>query len=534
MAGISIDFAANVGKFIAGAGNVETALEKVSDSLDDVARDAQRAGKDAGADLASGVDKGTDKAEASVDNLEKSFRELREDARSNSGKIGDDLGENIKKGADDASEGTKALKENARANLKEVGASFTDIDSAVGGLQGFIAEATEGFGAAGVAAGALAAISLGALQSQLQGAADKINEAKEQAMDLASEIIDADGNLDRVDFAGKVREWALTIADARSWWEVWQKDAVTNLEKVSAAASLVGANVGDIVAAMSDSDIGTARRLLDQYQWSLNQVNAQLDEQMATTSRLGPAQARARQGLLDQADALKHLIDPLKTEITQRDTATRVAQEYATASGTTVEALEAEQAAAEQAADAHAAYGDALTAIADPVSTYTDALADKQQADDDAALSVDDLIKKWNEQADAARTFEANLAVIAANGGQALADELRAQGPEAAGATAELLASADPTKMREAIAAQGRAAGTTIATGVATGLTSQQTAVQTALNDMIRNTTPGQGIRVPVSIYTTKADLDQQVRTLFGNLTIPATIAARPGVAGKG
>ena len=77
MAGISIDFAADVTKFIGKTKDIEGALEKVSGSLDDMAREAQRSGDKA----AEGLDQIT--ADGAVAEL----RELAAEAKASGSKL---------------------------------------------------------------------------------------------------------------------------------------------------------------------------------------------------------------------------------------------------------------------------------------------------------------------------------------------------------------------------------------------------------------------------------------------------------------
>lgn len=145
--GISINFLADVRQFLRGTDDVEDALEQVSDSLDDAARDGDEA----------------------TEKLERSFRDLTAVAKRESDNAGDALRTNMKRGADGASEALDQVKDDGFSNAKEVAASFDgSAQSIVDGFQGAAAEAFSGFGPAGAVAGLLAAAGLGLVTAEIQ------------------------------------------------------------------------------------------------------------------------------------------------------------------------------------------------------------------------------------------------------------------------------------------------------------------------------------------------------------------------------
>jgi hypothetical protein len=115
------------------------------------------------------------------------------------------------------------------------------------------------------------------------------------------------------------------------------------------------------------------------------------------------------------------------------------------------------------------------------------------------------MIDAWNNQAAQAAQFETNLRTIADAGGQALADELRSQGPEVAGATADLIAHAGPAELGAAIDAHGRATGTAVARSVASGIRDDPTPLQ-ALNSQITGMNRVQGPVIHPSIDLSDAE----------------------------
>lgn len=161
--GISINFLADVRRFLRGTDDVTAALDDVADSLDDAARD----GDDA------------------TEKLERSFRDLTSTVEQETRDAGRELGRNMKRGADDASDALQQVKDDGLSNAKEVAASFDgSAQSIAEGFQGAAAEAFTGFGPAGAAAGLLAAAGLGiALQA--------ITEQQEAAEELKANLTDA-------------------------------------------------------------------------------------------------------------------------------------------------------------------------------------------------------------------------------------------------------------------------------------------------------------------------------------------------------
>jgi hypothetical protein len=95
------------------------------------------------------------RAQGDIDKLNQTIREGSRGAYR-------DAGESARGFQRETSEGFDEIKESARSNAIEVGASFTGgFDQAAGGLQGFVAEFLAGFGPGGVIAGVGAAALIG-------------------------------------------------------------------------------------------------------------------------------------------------------------------------------------------------------------------------------------------------------------------------------------------------------------------------------------------------------------------------------------
>ena len=164
--GISINFLADVRDFLKGTKNVEDSLDDVADSLDDVAKEGEQ----------------------STGKLEDGFRELAKASK----RAGDDVGDNMDKGFKKASEGADALSENSKSNAKEVAASFDgSVQSIADGFQGLAAEAFEGFGPAGVAAGVLVAAGIGLATAEIQKNEEAAKAAKQRTIELGQAFIES-------------------------------------------------------------------------------------------------------------------------------------------------------------------------------------------------------------------------------------------------------------------------------------------------------------------------------------------------------
>jgi len=192
MAGINISFVSDVRDFLKGTKNIEGALDDVSDSLDDVAKDAQRAGKtagdklgdgfkDAGKDASKAVDKISDDVkdaakdvEKSSEKMEKSFKDTFDSVKKDSKKAGDDVGDNTKRGMDQSSDSVKEFKSEASQNFSEVASSFSgDMSQAADGVQGLMGGLAGSLaGPAGLAAGVLAGVGGAMLSSFTTNAED--------------------------------------------------------------------------------------------------------------------------------------------------------------------------------------------------------------------------------------------------------------------------------------------------------------------------------------------------------------------------
>jgi len=507
MAGINISFVSDVRAFLKGTRDIQESMNDVGDALDDLSREAERKGDKIGDAL---TDAGKEAGRAS-EAMERTFRQNFDKVTDHAKDAGRTIERATKEGTDKASEGMDSLKQNTAQNAKEMGASFNDVESALDGIQGLAAEALEGFGPAGVAAGVVAAAGIGIAQQALQQAADKANEMTEAAAAWSLEWSESDAPERLAMLRDRWREVATALADVKSWFEPWQDRAITNVERIAEAARQGTLDVGALYDAFNDAD---PIRRVDR----LNDVLAGVND---TLDRLTDAQhdynREVRTGgerddeyigaLTDKKVALEQVRTVLEDETATAEAAAEIARALAEAEGLTVEQYQAKEQAAARALAAQESYTAAIQAAADPVSVYSQELSEAEQAARDAAtaaatasadisdtwedfyvepaVSVQEMIDNWLNQAQTQAEFEEDLRVIANAGGVALAEELRAQGPEVAGAAADALANAGPGALGQAIAAHGQATGGGVARAIADGLTAEEAVVQTSMVEIL-------------------------------------------------
>jgi hypothetical protein len=164
--GLSLDIAMNTREVIKGAGDIEGALEDVSDSLDDVARDG---------------DKATEK-------LERSFSEAMRDISAESRRGGDAVSRNFERGTSNARESLRELKTEGIQNVAET-LSSTDgsLQSFADGVQGTLGGVVAGLSAISPTAAAVAggaALSFGLVTNELVRQQEEAKKLRERFSDL--------------------------------------------------------------------------------------------------------------------------------------------------------------------------------------------------------------------------------------------------------------------------------------------------------------------------------------------------------------
>lgn len=483
---------------------IKTARDRIDDLRDDIARMK-----------AVDIDADTRKAEQDIAKLKRSIKALSDDTKPI--KLGgDDVGRDLDDGLARASEGVDEFGRESESTAKEVAASFDgSAESIAGAFQEVAANAFAGFGPAGLVAGLGIAAGIGLGIQALTKVAEEANEAKQEVVDLAAEIREAGGEVTGLDWSARFQEFGDTIVDTKSWFELWQTSSTTALEKAADVAEKTGASFEDVFQGMA-GDVPAAQRAIDDLNDGIAAQQKVVDKLktsgVAYNSDLGQRNQKQREALAE----LKGYRTELEKAIGTTNDAIERNELFARAMGMTVEeyqaqlvASEAATAAQEEAAAAAKASAEAyeqlVADLADPTTVYEQLLTDQTEAEklraqavadgtkssedswedyaEGVAVSTEELIAEWNRQAEQARAFEINLGIIAAAGGQKLADELRAKGPAVAGAVADLVANSDPAERQDVIEAHenAAAAGASVGQGYADGIASKQDEVDRAI-----------------------------------------------------
>lgn len=232
---IDIEITTNVDGVVTGAEKVADSFDEVQDSLKDTAKASDKATKD--------IEDGVKDAAKVIDrDLTKALKEVDDTAKTS----GKNIGKSVKDGTDKAGEGMSELADESKSTAKEAAASFGSIEDAAGALQEVAANAFAGFGPAGMAAGIIAAAGIGLAMSALTDSAEKINENKENMLDLAQTIRDNGGVLTESDYIQQMDAYGYAIQDTKEWFEIFQSDAISGFEKLKKASDETGLSAREI------------------------------------------------------------------------------------------------------------------------------------------------------------------------------------------------------------------------------------------------------------------------------------------------
>jgi hypothetical protein len=223
---INIDLVADVKGVIRGT-------DKIGDALDEVADDLKDVGKH---------------GETLDDKVSSAFKSMASDAK----KAGKDIGHDVKSGTDKAGEGLDNMKEESASTAKEAAASFGSIEDAGGALQEVLANAFNGFGPAGMAAGLVAAAGIGLAMTAAQDAAETNDAAKQKAVDMIDAIAEAGGKLADVDVADKIKSWGREVLED-NWMTFWSNEASTKFQETAKDAETYGVAAKDAIRAAAGS-----------------------------------------------------------------------------------------------------------------------------------------------------------------------------------------------------------------------------------------------------------------------------------------
>lgn len=297
MAGINLDANLGVRGFLKGTKDMEEALQDVSNELEDVAKEGEQ-----------GLEKLSDKlieAKKAADNAAKS---------------GENLGKDFKKGTDDANEGLKDLKQNAESNAKEVTASFDgSIESIVDGFQGLAAEAFEGFGAAGLVAGAALAAGIGLATAEFQRSEEAAKAAKERVAELGVAFIESGADTAKVEAFQEALQGIITNAE----------DAAVKIDDLRKFTERYGKGVTD-VSEMAMAYAGNAD--------AIEQVTEQLEAAIKAEKDKEAATKAGAERSKEKIEAYQGEIDKLEKIQEEAELAAQIEQDWLASGGAEAQA----------------------------------------------------------------------------------------------------------------------------------------------------------------------------------------------------
>jgi hypothetical protein len=524
VAGIKIALFADVKSFLTGISQSEKAVEDVSDSLDDMAKDAAKSGDKAGHEIAAGIEDGTDDATKSVDKLERSFKDLADAGAKSSKDAGDGISDNVRRGTKEAEGGVEEFGREADSTAKETAASFDgSAESITGAFQEIAANAFAGFGPAGAVAGLAAAAGIGIVTSKMEEAKEEAQETAENIAEVAGELIDL----------GSQHLGPEQIRDALNDMATTAEDGKIPLDELRKIADRAGISYSDYAQGVA-GDSGALKRSYAEVRGALGTYQDGLEKVDAQYGHSSTQSLEYRKGVQDQVQALFAAENALLKQDATLDRASETAQNFADASaGVTVQteaqtaALDAAAVAQENARAKADAYSSTLQGLTEPAGLYADAMTAVKTAAEDAATAagksaddiakageaavpkLDDVLAQLAAKVKERDDFETNLKNLADRGFLALSENLKAQGPEAAGAVTALLAAGTNDQVQQYSRDTFSMLGTTAAVATSTGLNSgaSQAAVQSAYSGLIASVTPGE-VPVGVKVDTSKLDAE--------------------------
>lgn len=320
--GISIDILMNVREALKGSGDLEKALGDIESTLDDLSR----SGDDSTDKMSRGFRDLARRADDSADSMESSYRSSFRDIK----RAADDTADDVVRSQRRMGEKSAEVGQEVRQNLGEgiANAARGDFESLADSIGDTFGGITAGIGGIGfAAAGAAAAVGVGALVAAFQLAEEERKKLEERATDLANAYIDAGSNvLDAVTIAGRSAD-ILTNKDSREEAEKLAKALGTDLQTVVRALAgdtnaLAVANgivkdsqeeYQDLIAKagndyknLSDAEVARIDQLQKQVDGvrNLNEVNGIANETFAS-------QQEVLKGLIQDADGATRQVDNL-------------------------------------------------------------------------------------------------------------------------------------------------------------------------------------------------------------------------------
>ncbi|QBE48748.1 hypothetical protein [Leucobacter triazinivorans] len=393
---IEIKFLSNVVRFLKGTNDMEEALDDVADTLDDVAKDAKKAGdktgdaltdaakdaKRAGDKIGDEISDGAKDAEQSVERLERTFKDMADTARRETGDASDAMRSDMRDGATGASEAVTEFGDEAVQNMSETFSSFRgEAEDFAQIAQDTFGGVISALGPVGMAAGAAGAIGIGMIMASLEEGEEAAQDMRDRVGELAGQLIEIGGD------------------------PVAQLDAIVEGLKDLASESEEGeTSLADLRAAAEGSATGF-QRLADAYAGNTEGLRDMLE---AEKERLAAAETSYNQdkrwdqektkNLRDQRDGLRTIVDGLEKASTAAEEAEAEEAAWLASNGPAYEAkAEAIDSLQGELNDAIGSYGDfidAETGATDPAG-YLAAMQARMDATANFNSNVQDLASRF-------------------------------------------------------------------------------------------------------------------------------------------
>lgn len=248
--GVSVNIAADTREFdrAVRSGMVEP-VGDAQGALDDFTAAAGHSGDELTGTFRE-QQRSTDELRADIEKLNRSIGEGSRPAFRQAQQAGQDFTHRTTEGLDE-------VRESARSNAIEVGASFTGgFDQALGGLQGFAAEFLAGFGPGGLVAGIGLAAGIGLVTQAIEGGTTSAEAQQQAVADLAGEYIDA-GRSGRRSF-DSVQDAIKSMATSKP------EDVIITLQSAFEKARTAGTDYERVVRAIASGSPAEIRSVRDE------------------------------------------------------------------------------------------------------------------------------------------------------------------------------------------------------------------------------------------------------------------------------
>lgn len=296
---ISIALVSDVRSFLKGTGDVEGALDDVSDSLDDLTRDAHRKTDQIGDDLERVGDEGADAAK----HLERKMRESFDDTRKAAKRATDDVADDTRRNMGRAGDAVGEFKSEAIQNVAETASSFDgSMDSIADMVQGTLGGLAmlPGVGIGIAALGALGGAVLASWTGTAEGVEERVQTmfdnmlesglnylTESQIQEALKALYDDDGKMDDVRRAAEtlglsVETVAAAYVTAGTARDTVQARALEAIAAEQAAIDTLRANVSNTSRAAQEAtghEIIAREAVIAGYQNVLTMMARQAEEQ---------------------------------------------------------------------------------------------------------------------------------------------------------------------------------------------------------------------------------------------------------------